>query len=207
MSDLILASSSPRRREMLEWLQLDFEVVPSRFDEASIDTDEVEELVEELALQKALAVAKDRPDEIVIAADTLVALDGRPIGKARDRQHAIEILQQLSGTTHAITTGVAIIDPIQQESIVFHTQSLVTFRELKSQEIDEYLDTALWQDKAGAYAVQEDPGQFVLGYDGSYTNIMGLPLLRVVEELERCGIETTVDIVSTIEAMTGQREI
>lgn len=205
--NLILASASPRRKQMLSWLGLSFEVLPSSFAEESVECDEVEELVEELALQKALVVARNQPDSIVIGADTLVSLpNGEIIGKAQDTAQATELLQKLSNTGHQITTGVAILDLSQDFRAVFHETSWVTFRQLSQGEIHQYLETAAWQDKAGAYAIQEDPGKFIIGYEGSYTNIMGLPLIRVAEELKALGISIPADLVPIIESQTGQRE-
>lgn len=206
MSEIILASQSPRRREMLEWVGLDFEVVPSAFDEDLIRADDIVDLVEELAVQKALVVAKKFPEAIIIGADTMVSLDEHQIGKAQDAEHAFQIIKQLSGTTHQITTGVAIVADTIERPVVFHETTEVTFRPLTDQEINEYLQTAIWQDKAGAYAVQEDPGKFVVGYDGSYTNVMGLPIPRLLEELENFDIYTEEDPIAIIEAQTGRRE-
>lgn len=205
MNNIILASSSPRRREMLEWLGIEFEIVPSDFDENRVQCDEIEEQVEELALQKALVVAWNYPDSIILGADTLVSLDGEIIGKAENPSEAKQILKKLSGTTHQIATGVAILNGEQSDRLVFHDISQVIFRQLSDIEIDEYLQTAAWEDKAGAYAVQEDPGQFVVHVEGSYTNVMGLPLERVAEELIALGIEIPVEVIPTIEMNTGRR--
>ena len=203
---LILASSSPRRKEMLEWLGYEFTLVTSGFDEDSVKCDEVEDLVEELALQKAAVVARENQDAIVIGADSMLSYQGEAIGKAKDKQDAKRILQQLSGKTHQVITGVSIIDCLGGESITFHESSLVTFRNLEPDEIDAYLESDVWQDKAGAYAIQDDPHHFVAGYDGSYTNIIGLPLVRLTQELENLGLEVGEDVVAIIEQQTGQRE-
>lgn len=204
---IILASASPRRQELLAWLNLDFEVIPSNFDETLVVEDAVEDLVEELALQKALVISRDHPESLVIGADTMVSLGDKLIGKANSRQDARETMELLSGQTHQVTTGMALIDPDQAVPIMFHVKSFVSFRPISQVELIEYLDTAHWQDKAGAYAIQEDASKFVTGYEGSFTNIIGLPLLRLAEELENIGVETPEDLNQIIESYTGMREV
>jgi len=207
VSEIILASGSPRRKEMLEWLGLDFEVVTSNFDEECVVCDDADELAEELALQKALVVANQHPESLVIAGDTVVSVDDQILGKATDKDHAKVILRTLSGRGHEIITGVVLVDPFHDQPIVFHEKSQVFFREVSDSDIETYLETDIWKDKAGAYAIQEDPHKLVLGFDGSFTNIMGLPLTRLSEELVSLGVNIPVDVISTIEANTGKREI
>lgn len=204
--NLILASASPRRQTMMDWLGVEFEIIPSDFDESLIEQDEIEDLVETIALHKAKTVAELNPDSVVIGADTMVSLDGQHMGKARDKVQAVEYLETLSGKTHQVATGVVIIDPDQDQPIIFSQTSTVTFRQLNTQEILEYLATDIWQDKAAAYTIQDDPFGFINGYDGSYTNIVGLPILRVAEELANLGFTINRDINQVIEMNTGRRE-
>lgn len=191
----------------MSWLGLEFEVIASDFDESLIQSEEIEDLVEELALQKALTISKSQPDSLVIGADTMVSLAERQIGKANDPAEAKEMISRLSGKTHQVTTGVAILVPGDDLPVIFHDQSSVSFRPIDTDEIEDYLETSHWQDKAGAYAIQEEANKFVSGYQGSYTNIMGLPLLRLAEELENLGFDMPSDLSQIIETNTGKREV
>lgn len=202
----ILASSSPRRNQLLSWVGLDFEVIPSAFDESLVEAETSDELVEELALQKALAVERDHPGHLILAADTMVELDGQRIGKASDEAGAKLIITTLAGSTHQVYTGVAILEPSLEQPLVFHEVSEVTFRPLSEAEIDEYLATNVWRDKAGAYGIQEDPGKFITGYQGSYTNILGLPMGAVMEQLAQLDVPISGQWLALLEAQTGRRE-
>lgn len=179
---ILLASSSPRRRELLERAGLVFRVVASPAEEIHDETMEPWRLCEENALLKARAVAVDHPDEVVIGADTLVFSDGRALGKPRDLEDARSMLRALSGKTHRVCTGVCLIFPGGVED-VFHDLTEVVFREFGDEVIRGYFAKVDPLDKAGAYGIQEHGEMLVSGIRGSFENVMGLPVGMVVERL------------------------
>lgn len=175
----ILGSQSPRRRALLEALGLDVEVLPSGIDESAIEAGSLRSFVMQAAAAKAGAVrrALPNPDDPrpIIAADTMVALDDRALGKPRDRAEARDMLRALSGRTHEVLTGLAL--GLAPEGLwVDAVRTGVTFRTLSDESIDRYLDTGAADDKAGAYGVQEIGAAFIECVDGDLTNVIGLPL-------------------------------
>jgi septum formation protein len=174
----ILASNSPRRRELLNMLALDFQVVPSEIEE-SIPAGEPPELATtDIAMEKALDAAKRVPQgSIVIGADTLVYLDGSPLGKPRDDREAARMLRLLSGRTHRVYTGVAVIDGDRR--LAEYERTDVTFREIDDDEIESYIKTGEPLDKAGAYGIQGWGSLFVERIRGDYYNVVGLPVFRL----------------------------
>ncbi|MBV9009534.1 MAG: septum formation protein Maf [Verrucomicrobia bacterium] len=181
---LILASASPRRRELLSSAGYRFEVWPPRVAELAREDFSVAELTTANATRKARAIAAARPRAIVLGADTLVALDGRIIGKPVDLVEAREILRRLSGRTHQVCTGVVIMRG--RHLVSFAETSHVTFRALTRREIEHYLRRINPLDKAGAYAAQEN--DVIAGVDGSFTNVVGLPMERTAPVLRDFGI-------------------
>jgi len=180
---IILASASPRRRELLERAGMPFEVVVSPAEEihdASIPPDR---LCEMNATLKAEAIAAVRPDATVIGADTLVFIDGEPLGKPADPEEARAMLRKLAGRAHNVCTGVCVIFPGGRQC-VFHDTTEVTFLPLDDAAIEDYLTVANPLDKAGAYGIQEHGGRIIAGIRGSYENVMGLPVEMVVRALE-----------------------
>jgi len=180
---LILASASPRRRELLGLLGLDFEVVPS--DAEELTEGEPAEVVVENALRKARAVAASVPDALVLGADTDVAIDGRLLGKAASEDEARSHLRTLSGRAHDVLGGVALVCEGGEVSEVVRTT--VTFRELNAAEVDAYVASREWEDRAGAYAVQGLGASLVAGVDGDLSNVIGLPiptLSRMIASLQ-----------------------
>ena len=173
---LVLASASPRRRALLEEMGLRFEVVPSEVDESLPSGSEPGGIAEGLALRKARAVAEGLRDALVLGADTLVVAGSRILGKPRDRAEAREFLRLLSGTTHRVITGVALLEAPDGEPGVGHEVTRVTMRSLAGAEIEAYLDSAEWEGKAGAYAIQESGDRFVVRLEGSRSNVVGLPV-------------------------------
>lgn len=144
------------------------------------------QVVERLSLAKARAVRALRPDAAVLAADTVVAISGRVLGKPRDRADAVGMLRSLSGATHEVWTGVTLI--AGGDETVFSVRTLVTFRELSDDEIGGYVDGGEPMDKAGAYAIQGGAAGFVSTIDGSWTNVVGLPVEETLSALRRLGI-------------------
>ena len=186
---IILASSSPRRRELLERAGVVFEVMHSPAEEIHDASIQPERLCEMNAELKADAIAALRPDATVIGSDTLVFIDGEPLGKPADLDEAHAMLRRLAGRTHKVCTGVCVIFPGGQRKR-FHDTTEVDFLPLDEAAIGDYLTVANPLDKAGAYGIQESGERIISGIRGSYENVMGLPVEMVLEALSRetgCG--------------------
>jgi septum formation protein len=181
---LILASASPRRAELLRQLELEFKVVPADATEAFDEQLSPRELCQLNAHRKARAVAKKIPDALVLGADTLVFLDGEIMGKPRDAADARRMLMQLQGRTHQVVTGVNLIHLRAHRERIFAVGTDVTFRPLTTGQIGDYLSKINPLDKAGAYAIQEHGEMIVSEISGSYSNVVGLPVEKVEEELK-----------------------
>ncbi len=174
---LVLASRSPRRQALLRQLGLMFDVVESGVLETFDDGKSPEENVKSVARQKASAVARGLSDAIVIGADTTVVLDGALFGKPADEKEAAGMLRKLSGRTHEVFTGFALIDRPSGRSVTSAEVTRVTFRTLSDSEIDDYVRSGSPMDKAGAYGIQDDYGAvFVSRIDGCFYNVVGFPL-------------------------------
>jgi nucleoside triphosphate pyrophosphatase len=185
---LILASTSPRRAEILHDAGFSFAVIASAVDETPIPGESPSELVQRLADAKAeLAAARAVGPAIVLAADTVVTLDGRIFGKPRTADDARHMLENLSGRTHAVVTGVTLIRLPDAERRSFVESTLVHFAQLSAEEISRYLATEEPHDKAGAYAIQGRAGRYIPRIEGDYFNIVGLPLSRVTQALTELG--------------------
>jgi len=172
---IILASASPRRRELLAQAGIDFEVIPSPAEEIHDPSMPPGALCEENARLKAAAIAKDHPGAWVIGADTLVFLDGQPLGKPADLAEAASMLATLSGRTHEVRTGVCVIDPAGKPH-TFHATTAVTFRTLDAEAIRAYHALVNPLDKAGAYGIQEHGERIIESIEGPFDNVMGLPV-------------------------------
>lgn len=176
---LILASQSPRRKKLLSQLGFDFQIIPSEVDESKFSHSSVPaDYVVQLSLQKALDVAnRQKENSIVVGADTIVVLDGKIMEKPTDKDDAFRMLKSLSGRTHTVYTGIALIETPSLKSVTAFQQTEVTFRELEDDEINAYIATGSPMDKAGAYGIQDDFGAvFISEIHGCYYNIVGLPL-------------------------------
>jgi septum formation protein len=182
---LILASASPRRSELLRQLSSEFQVVPGDAREVHDEQLTAWEMAQVNAYRKARAVAKKFPDALVVAADTLVYLDkdAKLFGKPADLEHAFTMLKQLSGRTHAVITGVCLLRLREHRQRVFAEWTDVKFHALTTKQIKEYLALVNPLDKAGAYAIQEHGERIVAEISGSYSNVVGLPVEKVREEL------------------------
>lgn len=174
---LILASQSPRRRDLLAKAGWAVQVIPALVDESWPPCSSMEEGACVLALRKARAVSRDHAHCPVLAADTVVCLGDVPMGKPASRTEARQFLLKLSGVTHDVITGVALV--LDHESWTAHERSQVTFRTLSPADIDSYLESADYADKAGAYGIQEHGGRLVADFQGRFDNIVGLPLSKV----------------------------
>ncbi|RLC05850.1 MAG: septum formation inhibitor Maf [Deltaproteobacteria bacterium] len=185
---LILASKSPRRKELLEQAGLIVTVVPSCVDEDGINITAPENLVKTLAEAKAREVAGAYPESWVIGADTIVLIDGEILGKPDSTETARRMIQQLNGQTHEVFTGYAIFCEAMKTCISGVEKTDVHFRNLSQQEIEWYIQTDEPYDKAGAYAIQGLGSFLVKRICGSYTNVVGLPVCEVLEHLLKTGI-------------------
>jgi septum formation protein len=179
----ILASASPRRSELLRQLKWEFEVIPSDAAEVAHEFLSPQEVCQLNAHRKARAVAKKFPDAWVLAADTLVFLKGEVMGKPRDLAEAKRMLTLLQGRTHQVVTGVCLLHLRTHQERVFAASTDVTFHPLTPGQIHEYLSLIQPLDKAGAYAIQEHGEKIVAQIAGSYSNVVGLPLEQLQEEL------------------------
>ncbi len=182
---IILASKSPRRADLLKQIGLKFEIYPSGIEEPQITRTSPAIAVQELALTKAKAVAAKFYAGIVIGADTVVVIDGQPIGKPENDAHAIEILNQLSGNPHEVITGVTLIDIERKNEVVWSEETAVYFRTLRQSEIVAYVRSGESSDKAGAYGIQGRAGAFVERIEGCYFNVVGLPLASLTVQLRK----------------------
>lgn len=188
-SSFILASHSPRRRELLAAAGFEFETVSADVAEKFDAHLTLRELTVFNAFRKGVHIARRHPESIVLAADTLVALEGEVIGKPRDLEHAAQILQRLSERTHEVCSAVIIIHLAAARSTCFHEISRVRFRRLSRKEIDNYFTKVNPLDKAGAYAAQGCGSEIIAKIDGSFTNVVGLPMEKTVRALRKFGIQ------------------
>jgi len=189
MSSLIhLASTSPRRREILETLGIVFDVIRVETDESPLQGETPGEMVLRLAVAKADAATHGG---FVLAADTIVVLGDRVLGKPRDADDGVEMLLALSGRSHAVMTGVALKTPTETRSVLSTTE--VQFREIGRDEAIRYWQSGEPCDKAGAYGIQGLGGIFVKAIEGSYSGVMGLPVFETIELLKSAGLDVLVD--------------
>lgn len=185
MKPIILASGSPRRKQLLEWAEVVFEVLVRETAESYPPGMPTAEVPVHIARNKALAV-KDAvaPDRVILAADTVVVLGEEIIGKPKDREDAVNILSRLSGQRHEVITGVVLLKG--EEEISFYDRTAVWFHPLRRVDLEGYVDRYKPYDKAGAYAIQEWIGVVgIKGIEGDFYNVMGLPVSRVVQALQR----------------------
>ena len=187
LQSLILASASPRRAELLRQLKLDFQIIPSDAKEIFDEQLSPLELCQLNAHRKARAVAKKNPDSLVLGADTLVFLDGEIMGKPADMAEARRMLTQLQGRTHQVVTGVSLIHLRAHRESMFAIGTDVTFRPLTAGQINDYIARVNPLDKAGAYAIQEHGDMIIAEIFGSFSNVIGLPVERLGDELAYWG--------------------
>lgn len=177
---IILASGSPRRRQLLNQIGLNHTVILPNTDEAILEGESPKPYVMRLARQKALSVIENCTDEIVIGSDTVVVLDGKILGKPENETHAKEMLQMLSNKTHSVFTGYSILDIKMKRELTDYSETQVKFRELDLEEIEQYVRSGSPLDKAGSYGIQDDYGAvFVESITGDYYTVVGLPLCKV----------------------------
>lgn len=185
MKTIVLASSSPRRKELLEKTGLKFKIIPSSLNEKIEQNLTPAKLVKSLSLQKAKDVAKKEKNAIIIAADTMVFLGDEIIGKPKDKTHAKQILKRLSGKSHFIITGFTIINSLDNMTIIKSVKTTVYMKKMTDKEIDDYIKTEEPLDKAGAYGIQGLGGKFIEKIKGDYFNVVGLPLPALLKSLKK----------------------
>jgi len=188
-AQIILASASPRRRELLQQIGIISRVQAVDIDESRNPDEPVIAFVERLAMEKAqrgFDILKNDEALPVLGSDTIVEIDGTVLGKPEDRENAKDILMLLSGRVHQVHTSVAIVTG--ERKLIDTSSTHVHFKTLEADEIDSYIDTGEADDKAGAYAIQGIAAQFVKNINGSYSGVMGLPLYETVKLLKQCGI-------------------
>jgi septum formation protein len=178
---LILASASPRRQELLRNAGVSFEVLPADIVEEPLPLEDARQCAERLAREKALAVARKRPNDCVLGADTVVTIDDEILGKPKDAADAKRMLRMLSGRCHQVVTGVCLIvgGKLGGEPDVASETSLVTMAAISDREIEDYIATKEPMDKAGAYAIQGIASRWISRIEGDYSNVVGLPVARV----------------------------
>jgi septum formation protein len=189
-SRLILASKSPRRHELLKQVGLDFEVVPSRVAEDFVQKESPQEHVIRLARAKAIDVATGHPDRWVIAADTIVHIDGSILGKPKNQEEAMEMLRRLSGQEHWVLTGFSVCHLGKGKGDREAVQTAVRIKPLTRSEMEWYVQSGEPFDKAGGYAIQGIGSFMIESIRGSYTNVVGLPLCELIQMLNRLGAIT-----------------
>lgn len=184
-STIILASQSPRRAALLREAGIAFEAVAPKYQEPAIESWQgcPCDLAEALSYFKAASVASAYPDRVILGADTVVALNGRVYGKPKDAQDARRILTDLMGTTQDVITGVALYHPKTGRRLMRHDTAKVTMRRMSPEELEAYIATGDWHGKAGAYGIQDSGDRFITKTEGSFSNVVGLPIELVREML------------------------
>ena len=181
---VILASASPRRKEILQNTKLNFDIQKSDIEEVILENESPEDMVVRLAYEKAFDVAKRNTDRLVIGADTIVALDNEVLGKPKDQNEAYQMIKRLSNKTHKVITGISLINLKENKIIKDYVVSFVTFKYLSEDSIKDYINTNESLDKAGAYGIQGYGALLVKNIQGDYFNIVGLPISRLSDLLK-----------------------
>ncbi|MBN1494800.1 septum formation protein Maf [Candidatus Peregrinibacteria bacterium] len=190
MKSIILASKSPRRIQILKDLQIPFKIVPSNFEEKKYEKSKLTPLQYALynAREKAYDSAKKIKDGIVVGMDTIGAINGRVLGKPRDKKHARAMIKTLSGKTHSVITGIHLYDVKTKKELSAAEITHVTFTDMTDKEIDYYLKLGMWRDVACAYAIQEKGELFIERIEGDYFNVVGFPVFKFGQLMKQFGM-------------------
>jgi len=188
MGKLVLASSSPRRQELMEMMRLDFTIVPSKIEEEEYSGLKPVDLVRELARAKAEEVAELVEEAVVVGSDTIVVLDGVVIGKPVDQSEAVKMLKKMQDRQHTVITGLAVCDSSSGKASVDYDKTEVFMMPMSEKDISSYVNTGEPMDKAGAYGIQGIGGAFIEKIVGSYFTVMGLPIHKLAVMLKEYGI-------------------
>lgn len=183
MTRVILASKSPRRKQLMEELNIPFEIIVADIDESIDETNTLTSEIENLSYRKAEAVFKNNNDALVIGSDTIVVIDGKVLGKPKDEKMAHEMLKMLQGNKHQVITGVTLLSKDAKDS--FSVVSDVYFNEMSDEEIDEYIKTKEPMDKAGSYGIQGHGSKFIKKIDGDFYAVMGFPISEVYRRIKK----------------------
>lgn len=183
--NIILASASPRRKEILENTNTKFEIIKSEIDEVILENELPSQVVMRLAFEKSIDIALKHPDSLVIGADTVVVLNNNILGKPKDSSDAFNMIKQLSGKTHQVITGISLINLNANQKIIDYVVSNVKFKNLSEEDIKDYIQTNESLDKAGAYGIQGFGAMLVEEIQGDYFNIVGLPISRLSDLLKK----------------------
>ncbi|GBF09992.1 MULTISPECIES: Maf family protein [Tepidibacillus] len=195
MEKIILASSSPRRREILELIGISFLVHPSDVDESYNESNSPEDIVKQLATRKAMDIASYYQEGIIIGADTIVVLDGQILGKPKDEEDAFQMLNRLQGRSHQVFSGVAVVDAKTREVKASYQMTKVYMDPLSEEEIRLYIATKEPMDKAGSYGIQGFGAIFIEKIEGDYFNVVGLPVALLSTLLKDFGIQILKDMI------------
>lgn len=202
---IVLASTSPRRREILELLKVPFEVCAPTFEESSASPLSPTEEVCLFAREKAFSLKDKFPDSLLIGSDTLVKLAGKKFGKPKNPQEAAAMLRQLSGNTHEVLTAMAVLNSATGKMKECLSVAYVRMKVLSDQEISDYISTGEPLDKAGAYAVQGLGAKLIESVDGDYFTVVGLPLQHLAEILKDASVKISVDVEAIYSASGSQK--
>lgn len=183
--DIILASSSPRRKEILGNTNLKFKIIKSNIDEVILSKESPYQVVMRLAYEKSMDIAYSNKDKLIIGADTVVCLDDVILGKPKDELEAIEMIKKLSGKTHQVITGISLINLDANKKIIDYVVSYVKFKKLSHEDVMDYIQTNESLDKAGAYGIQGYGALLVEEIKGDYFNIVGLPISKLSDLLKK----------------------
>jgi len=183
---VILASGSPRRKELLKRIVEEFEVIPADIDETVMNEESPQSYAERMSRTKAAHLAQDYPEELILAADTIVAVDEKILGKPVDRKDAKAMLMSYSNRSHEVLTSVTLRQGMQEKTFV--VTAVVEFYPMTDEEIESYLDHNEWQDKSGSYGIQGAVSLFVKGIKGDFFTIVGFPISRIYQELKEFGV-------------------
>ena len=199
----VLASASPRRRRLLSLLKVPFVAVAAYVDEAIVERERPQDMVRRLSLAKAKAVAPAYPEDLIVAADTIVVFDGEVLGKPANDAEAAAMLQRLRGRKHTVFSGLAVLYPAIARTISEVVESTVWMRAYTDKEIAQYVASGDPLDKAGAYAIQHPNFSPVAHIGGCYASVMGLPLCHLARALAQLGLTLPVDVTQTCQGFTG----
>jgi MAF protein len=202
---LILASASPRRRQLFSLLEVPFTWLTADVEENRGHGERPEEMVCRLSQAKAEALAADHPERLIVAADTIVVLDGQVLGKPADADEAVAMLQRLRGREHLVFSGLAALSPSAGQQATELAQTTVWMRPYSDGEISRYVASGDPLDKAGAYAIQHRAFNPVAYIQGCYASVMGLPLCHLMRALSRLGLALSVDVPRVCQDFTGYR--
>jgi septum formation protein len=203
LPEILLASNSPRRRELLSWMGLPFFTLPTSIDETPLKDEPPDQYVRRLAAEKSYAAARNSIGLIILAADTTVADGNLILGKPANRNEAADMLRQLRGRSHHVYTALSLKTKDHEQPLLDLCISPVTMRDYRDAELEVYISSGDPLDKAGAYAIQHEGFHPVTGFTHCYANVMGLPLCHLARTLSRAGIQPLVDIPTVCQNNLG----